>query len=470
MYSHLLKEINGIRRNIANGLQLLFFRRVDLKTFYTSQDQLVLLLVLFSTVFFSLSFILSLPDPEYSVYGVATVATQLGFLALGVYFFTRISSKNEFFVPVFIVLLSVWPWFHIAWFLIGEGGAFDYWQLYGENKNIYIIFNLWIALVVVNSVSQAINIHGKDIFKIFAIYVAVQAAPLQYFFFGDFWHQAYQFNDEYEQYQAINQEETYYKQTQLIDNIKSNLLKQRNGISDMYFVGFGSYGRQDVFMKEVQYAKTVFDKKYDTQGRSVALINNIKTLENTPLASKSNLSFVLDYIGDIINPEEDILFLYLTSHGSKQHQLSVDQMPLTLNSIGPADLKTMLTESGIKYRVVLVSACYSGGFIEPLQDDYTLVFTAAAKNKTSFGCGNKSELTYFGRAVFKEQEPNDYNLIDHFSKAIKSIGARENKEKFQSSDPQLFVGNKIREKLLLFTQEIEKFHLKGASATTLTKG
>lgn len=457
------KEINGVRRNLANGLRSLLFRRIALKEFYVSHDQLVILAIFLSGVIFFGSFILSLPEPEFSVYGIATVTTQLLFLALGVYLFSKVPGKKEHILPLYIVLLSIWPLFHLIWLAIGKSATFNYWNFYGENKYFYIFLNIWIAAVVVNVVSRAVGVSKKSIFLILAIYVAILGVPLNYLVFGNFWHPTYHYDAEYKKYKSINQEVTYYRQFQFIEEAKAQLLSQRKGVSDIYFVGFGSYASQDVFMKEVQYAKRVLDEKYDTQGRSIALINNIKTLEDTPLASKSNLTLVLDHIGKLIDPEEDILFLYLTSHGSKEQQLSVKLMPLTLNSIGPSDLKAALESSNIKYRVILVSACYSGGFVEPLIDDYTVVFTASAKDKKSFGCGSKNNFTYFGRAVFKEHMEHNYNLIDAFGKAIESIRIRENAGKLEPSEPQLFIGNKIREKLLVFTEEIKKYNRKKSS-------
>ena len=64
-----------------------------------------------------------------------------------------------------------------------------------------------------------------------------------------------------------------------------------------------------------------------------------------------------------MNPDEDILFLYLTGHGSKNAELSVKFWPLQLNQLSAENLKQMLDEAGINWRVVVISACYSGSFV-----------------------------------------------------------------------------------------------------------
>jgi len=202
----------------------------------------------------------------------------------------------------------------------------------------------------------------------------------------------------------------------------------------------------------------LMDDKFDTRGRSVSLINNPKTLETTPLATKSNLALVLQQIGQKMNRDEDVLFLYLTSHGSRTHELSVSFWPLSLNQVTPEDLRTALDQAGIKWRVLLVSACYSGGFLEPLKNSTTLVMTAAAADKTSFGCGAKSDFTYFGQEVFKGQLAHSYSFIPAFETAMANIAQREKRENLQPSMPQLYVGPEVGPKLEMLEKELRQFY------------
>ncbi|WP_084683783.1 C13 family peptidase [Psychromonas hadalis] len=55
-----------------------------------------------------------------------------------------------------------------------------------------------------------------------------------------------------------------------------------------------------------------------------------------------------------------------------------------------------LLKSKIKWKVIVVSACYSGIYIETLADEYTLVMTASNAEQPSFGCSNSANFTYFG--------------------------------------------------------------------------
>ena len=184
------------------------------------------------------------------------------------------------------------------------------------------------------------------------------------------------------------------------------------------------------------------------------LVNNPKTVHELPLATATSLSAALKHIGGLMNREEDVLVLYVSSHGSDKHDLSVDFWPLRLKPINPAALKRALDASQIKWKVLVVSACYSGGFVAPLQDENTLIITASSATKTSFGCGNESDATYLAKALFDEALRKTYSFETAFAQARETILLREQTEKHEPSDPQIFVGAAIRERLLQVEQRL----------------
>ena len=244
-------------------------------------------------------------------------------------------------------------------------------------------------------------------------------------------------------------------QFDLLNQFKNELMPHIENHTDLYFVGFGSDSGQDVFMKEIIYIKDLMDNEFGTKGRSIALVNNQKTTETLPIASPTNLMLALNYIGEVINTEEDILLLYLTTHGSRDHVLLVDMPPLYLEGITPDLLGQFLDDAKIKYRILLVSACFSGGFLEPLKNENTLIFTAAAHDRPSFGCSHASEFTYFGQAVFAEGLSRQKDFIKTFKEAIERISRREEAEELRPSLPQLYIGEKMEEKLRLLAGQQE---------------
>ena len=100
--------------------------------------------------------------------------------------------------------------------------------------------------------------------------------------------------------------------------------------------------------------------------------------------------------------ERDVLFLALSSHGKRDAKLVVTNGAFPLNWLTGEDLARMLRESGIRWKVVVISACYSGAFIEHLRDDHTIVITASSPDRISFGCNDRRDLTYFGEAFYRD--------------------------------------------------------------------
>ena len=91
----------------------------------------------------------------------------------------------------------------------------------------------------------------------------------------------------------------------------------------------------------------------------------------------------------------------------------------------------------------MISACYAGGFIPALQNPDTIVIAAAAADKTSFGCSDDRDLTYFGEAFYRDALPGAASLEDAFARAKAAIAEREKKENEIPSDPQASFGNDL---------------------------
>jgi hypothetical protein len=148
-----------------------------------------------------------------------------------------------------------------------------------------------------------------------------------------------------------------------------------------------------------------------------------------------------------MDPAEDVLFLFLTSHGSEDHQLYVNLPPLPLRQIRPDDLRAALDDAGIRWRVVVVSACYSGGFVPALHDPRTLVITAARADRSSFGCGSESRITWFGHAFLAEALNQDTDFERAFALARTRIAGWEREQGETASEPQIYVGPEIAARL-----------------------
>ena len=254
-------------------------------------------------------------------------------------------------------------------------------------------------------------------------------------------------DDEGRPLPRVESEAAMTAQPRVLFEALSTLERRESGTSNTYFVGFAGDASQDVFRNDMEAAQQVVDERLGTTGRSVSLINSRRTLFEAPIATASNLQATLSTVGRLIDADEDVAVIYLSSHGSANHQLYVNFPPLVLQQLTPTSLARMLQESRIKYKVVIVSACFSGGYVAALKDPYTMVMTSSRADRTSFGCDNKSEFTYFGEAFFQDALKQTTSLADAFEIAKRSIAERERAGGLTPSEPQISVGDAIREKL-----------------------
>jgi len=213
-----------------------------------------------------------------------------------------------------------------------------------------------------------------------------------------------------------------------------------------YFVGFAGVGEERVFAEEIDLAERRLAARFALAGRSLRLVNDQRDLERYPLATAEALRYALLALGKIMD-DDDVLFLALSSHGWKDATISVSNRGMRPSTLGAAQLADMLREAGIRWRVVVVSACYSGSFIKPLADDHTIVITAASKSRPSFGCGADRDLTYFGEAFYRDALPDAASLRIAFDVAKRDITAREKAERQRPSHPQGYFGALVEAKL-----------------------
>lgn len=265
-----------------------------------------------------------------------------------------------------------------------------------------------------------------------ALYAMVAVVPAESMFYR-----------EAELAPALDVEATYYAQHGLLAQQLDALPAQDPSAIDFYFVAAGAYAGEDVFMREVQQARVIAERELGLRGKVVTLINNPATLGSVALANRHNLARALAGVAARMDRDQDVLLLYLTSHGGEDARIAVEFGPLGLNDLHASELRAMLDDAGILWRVVIVSACYSGSFVEPLSSPTTIVMTAAAAERSSFGCGYGFAWTYFGEAFFTDALRHTADLIDAFARAKASIARREAAEGKPPSEPQIAVGARI---------------------------
>ena len=246
---------------------------------------------------------------------------------------------------------------------------------------------------------------------------------------------------------APSPEQVIYAQSGLLARETARLKPRTPGKVNLYAIVFAGDGSQNVFRNEAEYFDKLFSKRLGAEGHVVVLENNPASLTTRPLATWSNLEDALDAVAVKMDVKQDILLLYFTTHGSEDHTLLVDMDPLPLDQIGAGDLPGILAEHPFKYKVAVVNACYSGGFIPPLKNADTMIITAARADRSSFGCGEQSELTWFGHAFLVDA----LNKTDDFRQAFKlartQVAAWEKRDNYEPSEPQISEGDGIAAQL-----------------------
>jgi peptidase C13-like protein len=240
-------------------------------------------------------------------------------------------------------------------------------------------------------------------------------------------------------------QEVFESQQALLDDALRAIVPTSGGKRQVYGLIYAPYD-QDVFLRESAMVQQVLDERFGARGRTVRLVNNSATAAELPWATTLNFERSLAALAKAMDKARDVLVVYLTSHGGADFTLAALNWPLTVGELTADGLRAMLDDAGIRHRVIAVSACYSGGWIEPLKNEDTLVMTAADEDHTSYGCGSASELTFFGRAVFDEQLRKTGSFEESFRAAVPVIKQREIEAGKDDgfSNPQIFVGKNIR--------------------------
>lgn len=240
---------------------------------------------------------------------------------------------------------------------------------------------------------------------------------------------------------AASVETALYSQRALLDRAIAGVAPREPGRINLFLLALAGDGTQEVFHREVDFVRAQFERDFHIGAHALTLVNSRNTVGTAPMATRTSLREALAGIAARMDREQDILFLFLTSHGSKDHQLALDLDGMDLLNLPARELGSMLRDSGIRWKVVVVSACYSGGFIDDLHDDHTLIITAARRDRTSFGCADENEFTDFGRAYFKEALPQASSFQDAYRKATALVDEWEKKDgragPGEQSEPQM---------------------------------
>jgi Peptidase C13 family len=220
----------------------------------------------------------------------------------------------------------------------------------------------------------------------------------------------------------------------------TGLAPQRPGELDVYVISAALWG-DPVFEREAAQAEEILRRRLGAAGRSIVLSAGGQGARRYPAATPDNIAAAIGQVGALIDPAEDLVVVFFTSHGSPDGSVAIREHNRLNAAMRPTHLRDMLAQAGVRNRVVIVSACFSGAFIAPLMDDDTVVLTASAPDRTSFGCQPQREWTFFGDAFFNRALREGASMIAGFDLAKRQIERWEREQNLSpASNPQRFVG------------------------------
>ena len=442
--------------NLENGLRISLSLRVDASTLCASPGALVLLALADFLLNLSASLLLVGPVGSFSYSAIPSFFFHIPVLLVFGLLAGQVLSRPLLVTAIPAALMALSIPIELSHALIermAQLRALEWLVDYLVAPHYYRFFFWWLLTAMIFVWRLEPGAPRRARLTVLLLLLVLVLPPLWFYPRGDLWVSAAESGESGE---LRLTEEVLAAQARLLDERLAGLVPGKKGVVDLYFIGLAGDGSQDVFLKELNSAEKLFAQRFGASGRTVLLVNNPTTAAALPFASVTNLQKAVAGVGQVMNRDEDLLLLYLSSHGSREHELLINNPPLELNDVTPEKVRRILRNAGINWRVIVVSACYAGGFIDPLKDDRSLIITAADETHESFGCGYGEDFTWFGEAFLDHALRSTFSFTTAFEAAREIIAKWEEEQGETPSNPQIWVGGAVQGKLEELEKELSK--------------
>lgn len=209
---------------------------------------------------------------------------------------------------------------------------------------------------------------------------------------------------------------------------------------ETFLLSWGMFG-DPVFDRDVQTFSQAYERAFGAPDE-MALYG-----ANAPGLRESDFTAVAAEVSRMANAAEDgrdLVVIMLSSHGGPDViavQFERDGPVAVLSANGLAELLKPLENDRV---ILIIQACYSGSLIDELSSRNRIILTAAAADRTSFGCDPQSENTWFIKAL-NEALNQGGSWAQIFAGTRARVQAQEAAQGMPSSDPQSFVGANMRQ-------------------------
>lgn len=429
----------GLGRNLAGGVRLALWPGASWRDFRAGPADYATLVAFNALAWFAAATLRTVGDVQLdasaiAIYlGTVPIVLGCGMLVAYLYGHARLGLLVAVALSASDVVVEVAGLVLVALPLAGLA-----------QKLAFLVFFAWVWAIALRAVAVCTQARGPALWRGAAVVSALGAIMMFGYPRAEPWVTA---PGEPAPGPALADEALFHAQGAVVERALDEIAEGRAGTPEFYFVGFAPDGTQESNAREMRKAKAAFESRYAAAGRAIALVSNEASLAEFPIATATNLRRSLATVAERMNADEDVLLLYLSARGDPRFDLAAWLPPLEQAPLNPTALARVLHESGIRWKVVVVSACFAGGFIEPLKDPYTLVIASSPDDRATPGCEGGRDAGGFGEAFFGEGLGATRDLAGAFEHARARIAERAKAAGRAGSDPQLWAGEQIAAKL-----------------------
>jgi hypothetical protein len=435
--------IHALGRNLAAGLRLALFLPVGRASFRISVTQLVLVVVLSAAIDIDADWVRAAHEARFSLLGLHGEIFALGLLALASATLAILRRDGELYLALPIVVLASFPLVQIVHVLPDLPRAAGRVTPDARALIEYAVL-AWMFIIAMRAV-HVVTDPARSRPRLWAVvggllliapfWFAPLLGPLE-----PWWHEI---DASARDPGAVSpaSEAVLAAQQFMLDRAIDQLAEERPGVTDLYFVAFAPDARRAGFVADVDAAQRTMDERWDTQGRSVVLVNSPATVAERPFASITHLRQVLLEIGDLIDTDDDVVMVYVTGNSGAEHTLTAVNPPLELAALSPQGLKQLLDAANIRWRIIVVSTCEAGAWIDALKDDETLVIASSSASVRGAECAGSLRPGAFASAFFGDAMRRSDDIRAAFELARKQLVTQH------AAEPVMYVGAAIAEQL-----------------------
>ena len=220
----------------------------------------------------------------------------------------------------------------------------------------------------------------------------------------------------------------------------ARLQPQRAGVTDAYLV-VAALDSDPVFGREARETRRVLAGRIGAEGRSIVLAEDEGSDRADAAGTPGNLELALAKAAALMDRDEDVLVVYVTTHGTPRAGLNFEHGLYGAGIVTPKQFRDSLARHGARNRLIILQACFSGQFVPALAAPRTVVVTAASSMKPSFGCSPGNDWTFFGHALINRAMRGKDTLVRQIRRAMVTIIGWEQRLKIDPSSPQVSIGS-----------------------------